>query len=226
MDKRPPAKGTNTVTTGKPTGEVYADLMQVIRKRLDVISLLGTMQGDEFSRAESAAFQGRKVIEGIAFACLVATENGIKHVPRDAKGQWNAEKIFESLKKKKIETLPSPSVLRKATEEERLNNGVEVTIEGIPARRLSHDELIDIYQRIHRWLHEINPYTEADVSSFCTKNVAALWQDMARVNQFVEKHFISIGGQAFFCVLRDDVDGLTKVRAFSRPPGWTAQDVG
>jgi hypothetical protein len=62
----------------KVPGEIYADLMQVIRRRLDTIRILQTMQGDEFSRTESAAFQGRKVIEGIAFACLVATENGIK----------------------------------------------------------------------------------------------------------------------------------------------------
>jgi YD repeat-containing protein len=102
-------------------------------------------------------------VEGIAFACLVATENGIKHVPRDAKGQWNAETILKNLKKKKIDTLPSPSIIRQPTEQERTeNSGVSLVIEGIPARRLSHDDLIAIYQRIHPWLHEANPYTEPD----------------------------------------------------------------
>jgi hypothetical protein len=207
--------------TKKVAGEIYADLMQVIRRRLDTIRILRTVQGDEFSRAESAAFQGRKVIEGIAFACLVATENGIKQVPRDAKGQWNAEKVFESLKKKGISTLPSPSIIRYPTDDERRDNpGVGMTIEGIPARRLSHDELIVIYQHTHRWLHEINPYVEPDHVDFCAKNATALWQDMARVDQFVDKHFISIGGQGFFCVLHDDLDGQTKVQALSRPPGW------
>jgi hypothetical protein len=52
------------------------------------------------------------------------------------------------------------------------------------------------------------------------KNAAPLWQDMAKVDQFVEKHFISTGGEAFLCVLRDNQDGQTKVRAFARPPGW------
>jgi hypothetical protein len=207
---------------GKIAGDTYADLMQVIRRRLDLINMLQNIQGDEFSRAESAAFHGRKTIEGIAFACLVATENGIKHVPRDAKGQWNAETILKNLKKKKIVTLPSPSIVRQATQQERSDNGgVEIVIEGIPARRLSHDELIEIYQRTHRWLHEINPYTEPDYSSFCEKNARSLWHDLARVNQFIEKHFISIGGQGFFCVLRDNQDGLTKVQALSRPPGWS-----
>jgi hypothetical protein len=41
----------------KVPGEIYADLMQVIRRRLDTIRILHTMQGDEFSRTESAAFQ-------------------------------------------------------------------------------------------------------------------------------------------------------------------------
>jgi hypothetical protein len=205
----------------KVPGEIYADLMQVIRRRLDTIRILQTMQGDEFSRTESAAFQGRKVIEGIAFACLVATENGIKQVPRDAKGQWNAEKVFESLKKKGISTLPSPSIMRNATEEERRENpGLSVTIEGVPPRRLSHDELIVSYQHTHRWLHEINPYVEPDHVAFCAKNAATLWQDMAKVDQFIDKHFISIGGHGFFCVLRDNLDGQTKVQALSRPPGW------
>jgi hypothetical protein len=205
----------------KVPGEIYTDLMQVIRRRLDTIRILQTVQGDEFSRTESAAFQGRKVIEGIAFACLVATENGIKQVPRDAKGQWNAEKVFESLKRKGISTLPSPSIIRSATEEERRENpGLSVTIDGVPPRRLSHDELIAIYQHTHRWLHEINPYVEPDHVAFCAKNAATLWQDMTKVDQFVDKHFISIGGQGFFCVLRDNLDGQTKVQALSRPPGW------
>ena len=61
-----------------------------------------------------------------------------------------------------------------------------------------------------------------DYTSFCAKNAGLLWHDLAKINQFVEKHFISIAGQAFFCVLRDNQDGLTKVQALSRPPGWVA----
>lgn len=210
--------------TKKVPGSMYADLMQVIRRRLDTIRLIQGMAGDDFSRAESAAFQGRKTIEGIAFACLVATENGIKHVPRDAIGQWNAEKILRGLKKKGIETLPNPSIMRYPTDQERADNpGVGTTIEGQPALCLSHDQLIEIYQNTHRWLHEINPYTESDRTDFYTKNGASFWQEMENVDRFIDKHFISIGGEGFFCVLRDKVDGQTKVQAVSRPPGWRAR---
>lgn len=76
--------------------------METIRNRLDVIAQLKQSTADDFARAEAAAFQGRKVVEGIAFACLVAIENGLPVVPKDAKGKWNAEDIFKNLKKEGI----------------------------------------------------------------------------------------------------------------------------
>jgi hypothetical protein len=67
-----------------------------------------------------------------------------------------------------------------------------------------------------RCLHEINPYTEPDRSAFYANHGQSLWDDLVRINRFVEKHFISISGEGFFCVLRDNVDGSTKVMPLSR----------
>jgi len=197
--------------------QIYIALMMTIRSRLDVIESLSNLSGNDFSRAETAAFHGRKIIEGIAFACLVAIERGLKHVPRDAKGQWNAEKILKSLKSKSIPTLPSPSIIRNASMSECETNGVKEVIEGVPERRISHDDLLAVYQSMHRWLHEINPYTEPDRSAFYAEHGRLLWDDLVRINRFIEKHFISISGEGFFCVLRDNVDGTTKVMPLSRP---------
>ena len=119
----------------------YLSLMQTIRSRFDVIEELKESAADPFSRAEAAAFHGRKIVEAIAFACLLAIENGLKTIPRDAKGQWNAESIFKSLKSKRLEVLPSPSHIRQATTEEQSSSGVNVVIEGIPEKRLTHEEL-------------------------------------------------------------------------------------
>ncbi len=41
-----------------------------------------------------------KIIEAIAFGCLIGLENGLKVIPRDAQGQYNAETIFKTLSKK------------------------------------------------------------------------------------------------------------------------------
>ncbi len=194
----------------------YECLMATIRHRLDIIEMLQPVSMDAFLKAETAAFHGRKVVEGIAFGCLVAVENGLKHVPRDAKGQWNAGKILESLYSKNIKVFPSPSIIRTATESERTENNVSTVVEGTPDRRLSHDDLKAIYTRLHKWLHEMNPYIETDREAFIDQNENTLWEDLFKVHHLVERHFISIGGNGFFCTLRDSQDGRTKVVMLSR----------
>ena len=194
----------------------YLQLMQVIRRRLDVIHSLSKIEVDDFYKSESAAFHGRKIIEGIAFGCLVAIENGLKTIPKDAKGQYNAEKIFKNLKKKNIQIIPSPSLIRPATTQEKAQYGSNVTIEGIPERRLTHDELIKIYIRLHNWLHELNPYTKGDHESFHKKYSEELWGDLSALESFMVNHVMSIAGKAFYCTLRDKQDGQTKVISLSK----------
>ncbi len=189
----------------------YQSLMQTVRGRLDVIAQLKASVADNFSRAESAAFQGRKVVEATAFACLIAIENGLSTVPKDARGKWNAEDILKSLKKKGLEVLPSPSTIREATVAEQKDAGVKAIIEGVPERRLTHEDLISIYQRIHRWTHELNPYTQVEHEVYYANHATALWEDLNRLERFLERHFISISGKGFYCTLRDSQDGKTKV---------------
>ena len=99
--------------------ENYCSLMWTIRCRFDVIDTLRQSSADFFSRAESAAFHGRKIVEAIAFACLVAIDHSLKYVPRDAEKQWNAETIFQNLKSKNLTVLPSPSIFRHTYAEEK-----------------------------------------------------------------------------------------------------------
>ncbi len=197
-------------------GQQYENLMVTIRQRFDVIEVLRPVDMDVFSKAETVAFHGRKIIEGIAFACLVAIDNGLKHVPKDAKGQWNAEKILKKFSAKNIQVFPSPSVIRKATEDECAEHDVNLVVEGIPDHRLSHDDLIKIYKRLHKWLHEINPYTGQNREQFINQNETTLWQDLAKLHNLVERHFISIKGTGFFCTLRDSQDGRTKVMMLTK----------
>lgn len=199
----------------KVAGEQYADLMAIARKRLDTIAVIKASIGDPFSKAEMVAFHGRKIVEAIAFGCLVAIENGLKNIPQDSVGQWNAEAIFKRLDAKRLTIFPSLGVVRKETEEEKTRHNVAATIEGQPDRRLSRAEHCDIYSRMHRWLHEISPYVEADRRNFLQQHEANLWDDFQRLGRFVERHIIAIANQMFFCVLRDKVDGQTKVRPLS-----------
>lgn len=201
---------SNQVATPSPLSNYY-ELMRTVRIRLDLIENLKKIEGDAFSRAETAAFHGRKTIEAIAFACLVATENGIKNIPKDAKGQWNAEKIFKNLKKKDIQTFPSASTIRFSNREESVNFNVLGTIEHTPWVQLSHSDVISIYQRLHRWLHELNPYVTSSRDAFCNLHECGLWTDLSKIDKFISKHLIQIRGKAFYCVLRDKCDGQIKV---------------
>lgn len=201
----------------EPAAAKYQDLMQVIRFRLDYIRALKTLDMLPFIRAETAAFHGRKIIEGIAFACLTTIENSMKEIPRDAVGQWNARNILNSLQRKNLETaFPSPSIIRKPTDEEIKENGwISATIEGQPHLRMTIEDLVHVYERLHGWLHEINPYTNNHKDYF-QKNENVLWDDLEKVDSFIDKHTLSIKGEMFFCVLRDSVDGQTKVTSLSK----------
>lgn len=196
--------------------DTYLSLMLTIRDRFDIIGTLQDASSEPFSRAETAAIHGRKIVEAIAFGCLVAIENGLNTVPRDAKGQWNAEDIFKSLKSKGLSVLPSPSIIRQATPDEQRENNVKAVFEGIPERRLTHDDLISIYKSLHAWLHEVNPYVHSEHANFYTQKAETLWSDLAKLRLFMERHVISIHGAAFFCVLWDSEDGQTKVSSLSK----------
>ncbi|MCA0231866.1 MAG: hypothetical protein LCH91_15460 [Bacteroidetes bacterium] len=194
----------------------YQELMEVIRSRFDSIDKLSQIGFDDFNNTEMAAFYGRKIIEGIAFACLIATKNGFKTIPKDAEGQYNAEKILKTLLRKGIETFPSPSIIRNTTEEEEKKYTAKVTVEGVAEKRITQEELIKKYQRLHNWAHELNPYVKEGHFEFNQKHRVQLEKDLSEIRLFLEKHFISINGEGFFCVLYDNVDGKTKVISLSK----------
>ena len=201
---------------GKTSQELYLELMQVVRNRFDFIDAIRDIGTDDYGKSEIAAFHGRKIIEAIAFGCLISTNNGLNFIPREAKGQYNAEIILVALNKKGIDTFPSPSSIRKATEEEIKQHNVTAVIEGIPERRITRDELIKKYQRLHVWLHELNPFTKAGHEEFYKNNHTQLWKDLEEIKLFLSTHIISIKGEAIYCTLKDKVDGLTKVGSLSK----------
>lgn len=193
----------------------YIDLMAIVRKRLDVIDKIKSLEKEDFYLSETVAFHGRKIVEAIAFSCLLAVDNSLKSVPKEAKGQYNAEKIFKTLKKKGINALQNPSIIRQANQEEKNQHNPDV-IEGIPAKCLTYDELISIYQNLHNWLHELNPYTKKGHIEFNNTNHAQLWNDISRLEGMIEHHVMTVEGIGFYCTLRDKDTGDTKMIAISK----------
>jgi len=200
----------------KTPEDKYLALMKIVRKRFDTIKAIKSTGLDNYDIAEITAFHGRKIIEAIAFGCLIGTKNGINHIPRDAEGQYNAETIFKSLTRKGINILQNPSEIRQATEDEQRQHNVKVTIDGIQERRISSGELIKMYQRMHNWLHELNPYTKDGQQIFYSKYQNQLNDDLNRLMLFLKTHFLSIKGQGFYCTLWDKKDGQTRVISLSK----------
>jgi hypothetical protein len=196
--------------------DTYIDLMSIVRKRLDAIDKIKSLSKENFFLSETVAFHGRKIVEAIAFSCLLAVDNSLKSVPREAKGQYNAEKIFKTLKKKGISALQNPSIIRQASEEEKNQHNVNVVIEGIPAKCLTYDDLISIYQNLHNWLHELNPYTKKGHIEFNNTNHAQLWSDISRLEGMMECHAMIVRGIGFYCTLRDKDTDDTKMIAISK----------
>jgi len=194
----------------------YIDLMSIIRKRIDAVNEIKSLKEDSFYISETVAFHGRKVVEGIAFSCLLAVDNSQKSVPKAAKGQYNAEKIFKVFKKKGITALQNPSIIRKANNQEKQLHNVNTVIEGCPEKCLTYDDLIQIYQNLHNWLHELNPYTKAKHNEYNEQNSEKLWQDLSRLEAMLERHVITVRGVGFYCTLRDSSSGDTKMIAISK----------
>lgn len=196
--------------------DLYRQLMTAIRQRFDAVEGIKLLGNENFSNAEMCAFHCRKIVEGTAFGCLVAVEQGLKTIPSDAKGQWNANTIFRRLRSKGLNVFPLPSILREPNEKEKNSLNVKGVIEGQPDRRISVDDLIAIYTRTHKWAHEINPYIEKERSAFMRQHAPALWEDLERLKVFLKEHTVSIANEMIFCTLWDKVDGQTKTLPMTR----------
>ena len=183
-----------------------------IRERFDIIHKLGEAP-PSWSVGETIGTHLRKIIEGVAFGCVIATEHSTNVVPRQAAGHWNAEQIFLALKKTGDFSYPDPNLIRPSTQDEKAAHNVSVTIEGVEEHRVPVDDLRAMYRRTHPWTHEDNPYVVRPIDD---KNSSILLQDVARVEQMLRLHRIGICGANFLCTIRDRHDGDVKVKSIDK----------
>ena len=193
--------------------------MTRISDRFRLIDQIKAIGKGSFSANEGIAFQVRKIVEGVAYGCVVSSEAGSKAKIRSARGHWNAKNVLNELDKKSCLSLPNPSELRAASEEEAQRDAVKWTIEGQPSKCLSKKQIIDIYEHTHSWLHELNPFYN-DSKTFLDANEETLWAASDRLREMLSRHFIAVMGEAFFCTLFDEETGTTKVLPLSRSPEY------
>jgi hypothetical protein len=193
-----------------PPHQLYQALMTNIRARFEVIEGLKPNAGSSFAELETVAFYLRKSVEGVAFGCLAALDQGLKEVPRDARGQWNADNIFAGLKKR--DHLVFPESFIRSDPLEGSDPIVKHHIIKNDEKNLSIDEVRDVYRRSHKWLHEWNPYI-ARLGSEFDKSRSELLSDLPKVWNWISQHMIGIGGHVFLGILKDPADGQVHVVA-------------
>ena len=188
----------------------YRELMVNIGQRFEFIRRARLSSESDYFTLENAAFQLRKSIEGIAFGCLVASENGLKEIPRDAKGQWNAEKIFSRISR--IKPLVFPVSFVRTDPVEGVDD-VQHVLNDNELVNLSINTVTDIYRRTHRWAHEFNPYVPLSEAKFDDLR-SKLLDDVNAIKSWISQHGI-YADKELLLVMMDHEQGSVKVFAAS-----------
>ena len=201
-----------------PAHQQYQSLMTNIRARHELVSGLGLRPSSEFVDFETAAFHLRKTIEGVAFGCLVALENGLKKIPRDARGQWNADKIFSKLKKR--DELVFPESFKRENPDG--SAGIVVQHHIVPRKEtnLTVEEVRNIYRRLHVWNHEWNPYVAENKTKFKQRKAEVI-EFGPKLWNWLVVHMIGIGGEIFLAGLKEGPEGRVNLVAATKNHGMS-----
>ena len=195
--------------------DTYQVLAVNLRSRLDFAeNTLANPYKFAFQTVETVSLQGRKSVETIAYMMLVATEHafGRANMPRDIRGQWNAEPIFKELKKRKLDLIPSPQRVTAPKD-----SPYSLVIEGIAEHRLSYDDLVRIYRVFHKGLHEPNPYAHSVDDAYYLNLLPEIHKAISQIKNLTWRHLVFINGHAFLCILSDD-NGNVHVRGLDNLP--------
>jgi hypothetical protein len=173
----------------------YRGLMRNVRARFEIIDGLKLSATSEYAELETAAFHLRKSIEGVAFGCLIALENGLREVPRDARGQWNADKIL--IRISKLDEPPFPKAIHVGDGEDADHH-----ISRNEQDDLSIEAVQQIYRRTHRWLHEMNPYVPVTLKKFDELR-SNLLADIVSIWKWLLHHLVVVNSEVLMVVMKN-----------------------
>ena len=120
---------TNNQFLAEPIIRKYKREMSAISKKFMELHSINFKEENDF---EKVGVGLRKIIEGIAYACLFVIDNAGFKLNSKAKKEYRADFLFKNVISPHG-VFPSPSVLRKATSTDPF--GVSHVIEGKPERR-------------------------------------------------------------------------------------------
>lgn len=162
---------------------------------------------------ENIILSMRKVVEGIAFCCLIATQIRVGQVPRQIKNNWNAEEIFQFLASKKLLHLPDFARLKLERETSDADAPNAWRLEISESKDEELERVISIYHQCHKFLHEFNPYIGmplrlADFDEQMIVSCNHLKKDHMWIWNRFWQHSVRIRGKVFFINYGDEDPGI------------------
>ncbi len=136
--------------------DLYANCMEVIKKRLDVIHKFTNKSkstGFVITDVEFIALQFRKTLEQIALANLVANKREYASQNNKFKNHWNAKRILKDLERINNNFYPLPN---KQIRDEASKSVIR--IEDLTEGFLTKEDFIHVYDYCSKILHTENPY--------------------------------------------------------------------
>lgn len=189
----------------------YISCMEEIKKRTNVVN--GFVRGEINSKylattAESAALQIRKILELIALASLVANHEQYSKQRANFQKDWNAKRIFDTLKKINPKFYPVPT--RQIPITEWLYN-----TPNVESGFLTEEDFIDLYDQCSAMLHSTNPFSKQD-SEYDTFLYKTLPDAMRKIIVLLNHHhvFPVDENKMYIVLMREEKDGKVYMHEF------------
>jgi hypothetical protein len=135
----------------------YEHIMLMAKRRLMFIEQFNDQRVD-ILKVEMVAVQMRKIIEGIAYACVSACELGGEVLNDDVRDSYSADRVFSELSKLNYGFVPRPCSFSVAGE--KTVDNWEISNPGF-ARSDAFFYAKDYsgaYKKLHQYAHEFHPH--------------------------------------------------------------------
>lgn len=174
-------------TAPMPADAAYRASMTLIRARF--LALEAAPEGEApFIRAERLALHVRKIVEGVAFSALSATEIRNAQELREQRTK-DADKLLTWLDQRRLLCLPQAQRIDPAP-----SPGIKVTFRGAGDEDLDLDALKAAYSRASALVHERHP--ERLDQGTVEGEIALLEEDARRLRAWLWLHITFLKGSA------------------------------
>jgi hypothetical protein len=194
--------------------EKYAEIMEEIKKRFEVIDLYLAGQLNSLylpTTIETIGLQFRKIFESIAFASLAAHKTQYSAAYTNFSKHWEAAKLLNNLARINPDFYPKP-ILEERFEQSSMD-GRWVDREG---DYLTKTELIICHGKCGSLMHSANPFRRPiDYSTY--QGIFSTWR--LRTMNLLNSHIVRLVGDHGLYLFHMREEGQSHVRWYRFEPG-------